>query len=371
VYRIKVSGHDKPKAKPIYGSRDINGLVMQRDRYKYRLMVLPNKYQDLVQLSGPIDKKSEEREMTYVPQSSSVVTTLVAILQILNLAYNLSRVTGDQFAVFGYSAFHLVAIPYVLMSFVNLVGNLATPTFSSLTLIDTFVSKEAHLRAETNHTQIGYLDDGQFDVDDGQFDAKTAQQYRIVAWDCKSNMAVKEHHNSGPLDPKEYGSRKKICFVKDCEGPHKGELVIPSGIPKPDEDAYSSRVKALLYFIVVSLHVAPVVVIGLMYGSPKRLDHKMALPLWLATGDGLGCYILFVRTDATILLLMRLWFQYRILFGIGMDAGEINAAKGLSATPRAVLLFFIVGIAIGVWNFYIVVTQILTFGRCVNISRSL
>jgi len=60
---------------------------------------------------------------------------MVAIAQVLYASYTLYETRGDQLNQYGYAAFGLTAIPYIIMSCVNLLGNLLTPNYPTLYLV--------------------------------------------------------------------------------------------------------------------------------------------------------------------------------------------------------------------------------------------
>jgi hypothetical protein len=68
---------------------------------------------------------------------------LVALGQTLFAIATLYRTRGDQIAQFGYAAFGLTVTPYAFMSIINLVGNLMTPTYSTVFLVEPRAIQEA------------------------------------------------------------------------------------------------------------------------------------------------------------------------------------------------------------------------------------
>ncbi|OXV09929.1 hypothetical protein Egran_02308 [Elaphomyces granulatus] len=88
----------------------------------------------------------------------SFSSALVAIIQIIYASttlYESSR--GKQLAKYGYAAFSLTVVPYLLMSFINLVGNLVHPRYSALYLVKTDIMEEASHRGGRFHSVAGKL----------------------------------------------------------------------------------------------------------------------------------------------------------------------------------------------------------------------
>jgi len=86
--------------------------------------------------------------------SYSFSKALTAIVQVIFASITLYRSRGDQIARYGYAAFGLTVVPYLVMSVVNLFGNLVTPEYPSLFLISSDIMDEASRRP-------GYLVDGE------------------------------------------------------------------------------------------------------------------------------------------------------------------------------------------------------------------
>jgi hypothetical protein len=67
---------------------------------------------------------------------------------VLYASYTLYKTRGDQLNQYGYAAFGFTVIPYIIMSFVNLVGNLLTPDYSTLYLVSSLELEEAKSRKD-------------------------------------------------------------------------------------------------------------------------------------------------------------------------------------------------------------------------------
>lgn len=68
---------------------------------------------------------------------------LIAILQTISAFITLYRSRGDQLQHYGYAAFGLTVIPYLLMSIVNLLSTILTPDYDELYLIYSEIMREA------------------------------------------------------------------------------------------------------------------------------------------------------------------------------------------------------------------------------------
>ncbi|KAF7367617.1 Pogo transposable element [Mycena sanguinolenta] len=74
--------------------------------------------------------------------SQQTAKLLVAVWQTLYGAATLYRARGDQLARYGYAAFALTVIPYTVMSIVNLLGALLTPSYPTMYLVRSEVMDE-------------------------------------------------------------------------------------------------------------------------------------------------------------------------------------------------------------------------------------
>lgn len=89
---------------------------------------------------------SPDKTSIDISSSYSVPRALVSIYQLIFASLTLYRTRGDQLDRYGYAAFGLTVTPYLIMSFVNLVGSFLTPTYSHVYLVQTSIMEEARLR---------------------------------------------------------------------------------------------------------------------------------------------------------------------------------------------------------------------------------
>jgi hypothetical protein len=84
------------------------------------------------------------REITIKLASSyDIVAGMVGIFQTVSAALTIYRSRGDQINRYGYAAFGLTVIPYALMSIINLIAGLMTPTYQSLYMVSSWEMEEA------------------------------------------------------------------------------------------------------------------------------------------------------------------------------------------------------------------------------------
>lgn len=380
VYRIEVEGDYRENEKDglryesppddLRWSREINGLAANEAKASaYRIIKLHKSFAKHVSIP------EKEESTLRISQNSNILISLIAVAQIVYAAYSLARVTGDQFEHFGYSAFHLTVLPYMVMSFVNLLGNLATPTYPSIYLVGTTILEEARLRGLKFSDPIGYIHDRHFGGQIAESNTRTHETFRIKPWSC--------HRDEAKIDPNQDADTAallrrdqlddnievlKVCFSRreECEANHVGTLKVPSGIPRKENTR--PWVRAIFGIVAVGAHIGPIVYYALKYGQPRSVLRRVIFPLWIALGDFFGLYLLYQRMSVSTLLQFLAWLTR--WFGCGSHQSRKAKTMEISTRPAVALTVLILGLVIAVWNFWIVGVQILDFGACVNISDS-
>jgi hypothetical protein len=90
--------------------------------------------------------------------SNSLTKTCLAMLQTGYAAYSVYKARGDQIAVYGYAAFGLTVIPYIMMSVLNLVAQLVSDDYPMLYMIHTLEMDEAIGRGGIFHGAVAKLE---------------------------------------------------------------------------------------------------------------------------------------------------------------------------------------------------------------------
>jgi hypothetical protein len=72
---------------------------------------------------------------TRISSNYDLVKILVALGQAVYASTTLYQTRGDQIDQYGYAAFGLTVTPYAFMSVVNLLGNLARPSYPAMYII--------------------------------------------------------------------------------------------------------------------------------------------------------------------------------------------------------------------------------------------
>ncbi|KAL8797776.1 MAG: hypothetical protein Q9195_000128 [Heterodermia aff. obscurata] len=110
------------------------------------------------------NESSRERPKTVtefeISSSSGLSKGLVAIFQTLYASVTLYRTRGDQIDHYGYAAFGLTVIPYLVMSVVNLISTILSPEYPTIYMVESRVMGEAKRRDGAYFAgTVGRLDD--------------------------------------------------------------------------------------------------------------------------------------------------------------------------------------------------------------------
>ncbi|KAJ6166933.1 hypothetical protein N7470_002380 [Penicillium chermesinum] len=96
----------------------------------------------------------------------SFASALVAIIQIVYASATLYRSRGGQVQQYGYAAFGFTVLPYLIMSFVNLLGNMVTPRYSTIYLVHSEIMDEAMDRGGFFEGVVGSVEPTPLPVED-------------------------------------------------------------------------------------------------------------------------------------------------------------------------------------------------------------
>jgi hypothetical protein len=92
------------------------------------------------------DGEPEMGHQDSIASSWNIAAGVIALVQIGFAISTLWRARGSQLERYGYAAFSLTVIPYAIMSAINLLGNIATPSYEYLYILRSTVLEEAQKR---------------------------------------------------------------------------------------------------------------------------------------------------------------------------------------------------------------------------------
>lgn len=379
AYRIVMDADEGDNPDCMRTTCKISGLLWLHDYSSYIVMELPGCHAESIKLGRPSDNVPESEPEFALAQSSSIPQIILAILQIIYASYTLARNTGDEIERYGYASFTLTVIPYIIMSFINLLGNLATPTYPCVYLVATSTMYEAKKRGNIISGYTGYILDKYLKTIAGSEDIQILRADCSTAYHSKSHQIVR-----GPSAPQSAESNRqtsiKVCFDKKC--PYKefhASIRVASGKPRASRTT-DSHVSEFIFKCLVGLTctiAAPIVIlvyVSKRYPTSRPLKERLPVLLWYAMGDLLGILLLYYREKVKFsFILGDLKIMFLVLSAICCDnrrdqkrAHEKRKEYMSGRWLKLILLAFgcTVGLGVASWNFYHVVVELLAFGDC-------
>jgi hypothetical protein len=281
AYQIQVKAkNDEDNERDLRGRRNISGLIMPLElKTGYRIVALPQRYAEVIDVdrssaalhTGENVQPSADPKLE-LSQSSNMASTFVALMQLLYAGYKLGRGTGDGFERYGYSAYVLTVVPYLIMSFVNLVGNLATPIYPSIYLIGTPAMDEAQRRGYVLEGHIGCISH------ESLLDSDAGEQQGYTVMPCHALDEDKDESRDSTTD-RSLHPPVKICFGKSCKEAHAGKLRVNSGKPQQPDDLKLVVFKLAALFLTINTPIIPLIYIHYNYPAPKEWQTKLGYPM--------------------------------------------------------------------------------------------
>jgi hypothetical protein len=114
----------------------VHGQFFLPHGYTFRRIV---ETEESIKLSG----MSQDGSSINLSASRNISQSIVAIIQLIFACITLYRTRGDQLDRFGYAAYGLTVVQYAVMSLVNLIANMTTPSYPSLYMVRTKMMEEA------------------------------------------------------------------------------------------------------------------------------------------------------------------------------------------------------------------------------------
>jgi len=111
--------------------KEIHGRVRLPDGYAFQLV------------GNDIRFDSLEGYPNHLAHSRTSIRSIAAVIQLLFACYTLYRTRGNQIELYGYAAFGLTVIQYLIMSLINLIASVVVPQFPTIFMVRTAVMTEA------------------------------------------------------------------------------------------------------------------------------------------------------------------------------------------------------------------------------------
>ena len=224
--------------KTISQSTAIHGIVRLPDGYG--LAYIPK---DAVLQPIKATARSKGAYKDDITCSYSFSKALFAVVQALYASVTLYESRGDQIDRYGYAAFGLTVVPYVVMSIINLISAAVNPEYASLYLVASDTMDEAISRGGEFHGIIGRLESEEIDADP----ARTVLFSASYEKDSENSPEyLKCHVPSHPEDSK-------------SDGPEEVQIQITDGISevvRPNMMRHRQKGQGFAFESVVDFHTS-------------------------------------------------------------------------------------------------------------------
>ena len=98
-----------------------------------------DQHRSLLRLSEQVNKPPTIK----LSSNLNIPKALIAIFQFIYASVTLYKTKGDQIERYGFASFGLTVIPYLIMTLVNLIGNVVTPEYPKAYLVHSAIMDEA------------------------------------------------------------------------------------------------------------------------------------------------------------------------------------------------------------------------------------
>ena len=105
-----------------------------------------------------VSEQGGHGESMNIPSTRNFSWAIFALFQLIYASLTLYRARGDQLDRYGYAAFRLTVLPYVIMSAVNLTANLLMPDYPRMTMVSSDIMEEAKARGSVFEGVCGRLE---------------------------------------------------------------------------------------------------------------------------------------------------------------------------------------------------------------------
>lgn len=187
-YRIEIVGRDYQ----IFGAYELP------DGYELAYVPPSAIIEQFSSLNDTAEHKPSQKLQFNLSSVYSFASALVSIVQILYALSGLYRSRSDQVTKYGYAAFSFTVLPYVIMSFVNLLGNLFTPRYSTMYLVRNEIMEEAIRRGGKFEGTVGVLESAPLDVEDTFVFSATLEEAEQELWKFKLGKKI---YLPGDIEP--------------------------------------------------------------------------------------------------------------------------------------------------------------------------
>ncbi|KAL8949949.1 MAG: hypothetical protein Q9222_003981 [Ikaeria aurantiellina] len=287
---------------------------------------------------------------------------LFSIIQTVSGAYSLYKARGSQIDRYGYAAFGLTVLPYMMVSIINLIGSLLTNEYETLYLVHSSTMDEMKLRGGLCDGVVGTLerpDHQQFVYDEGE--NETQPEGQNIQFTMAGGEAIC-HEIDGPppakrelqistsnhIDPvqEEWPSSRSFKQWRRLKKEDREEAVATPLLRVPSHSSFT-RLSPAWY--QTSINALTLVLLVLALGLPHMI---IALLSGFKNNHSTSLQRTFVLN----------WLICGQLQGYGVSL--VESVNGKSNVVRSFLIIFATYGSYCVMGFYVVAQEMIEFGTC-------
>ena len=280
------------------------GMQKVKDRTVHGYCSLPDGYELAFLPSNAnveMDCKMDQGEAA-ISSSYNVPKAIIAIVQTVYASITLYRTRGDQIQRYGYASFGLTVIPYIIMSIMNLCGNMIVPDYPTLYLVRSLESDEAKAAGGAIDGTVGHLDQSASTLNSpkpgrsGIFEMDDDQTLVFRFDESELNLLNSDDKRNGPFQEAAKGdaSDDVVPRIVNDERVLDHEIHVPALTPfkttggarwTPSRDIYMTSVS--LFFIGA---IPYAIIGGLTHFDPGQstLAQRVWTMMWLTFGVVVG-----------------------------------------------------------------------------------
>jgi hypothetical protein len=227
-------------------------------------------------------KPEDIRRSTSIASVYSFSKGIIAIFQTVYASTTLYQTRGSQMSRYGYAAYGLTVVPYLLMSVVNLLGTLLTPDYPTMYLVRSEVMVEVARREGAKFEGVV----GELIENDQEHITFTAVDGKQVTFD---HSVTRINANGQSHDTKGVGGSFQV------QTPPSSSIyyISPAGLPDA-EDEYSLLYSWVGSFLVFVIDIAIIGGISHFHKGQSTLAQRVWTMSWLAVGISAGVRFQFI-----------------------------------------------------------------------------
>jgi hypothetical protein len=229
----------------------------------------------------------------------------MALIQIVYASVTIYQSRGNQVDTYGYTAFGFTVVPYLIMSVVNLLGNMATHSYPSVYLVHTELMDEASRRGGIFAGAVGTLKSEPLLVNDKFVFSGICLRRQGYLWEFE----VGKVYRPGNIEPDDSMKRKHRNFSYPIRATNIG---ISDAVSQSSSESLSSKEnqdKSRLIIICPSCH-------NFKVNSTRSFPVLSFLVLFISSLPLIAIGVLSRFEAGSSTVAQRIWVMGSLVFGM-------------------------------------------------------